>query len=189
MNPTTRIIGRRWIGFLAALWMAGSLAACGAAQPTPTPIPTPTPTATPTPTLRPPVDPSNEESAAGATQFVISEREINDQLQRALANQEGLPVSKLSVNLEPGLLKASGQLTLGFLNSDVILSVRLNVADGRIVPEVAEILLNGQPAPALLSEQVDAFIQPLIEEVSRADYSFFVESVDITEDEIRVYGR
>uniref|UniRef100_A0A7C1J8A7 DUF2993 domain-containing protein n=1 Tax=Caldilinea aerophila TaxID=133453 RepID=A0A7C1J8A7_9CHLR len=189
MNSTARLSHRRCLGFLAALWVAWSLAACGAPQPTPTPVPTPTPTATPTPTPQPSVSTSASVAAAGATQIIITEQQINEQLQSALASQEALPISDLSVNLQPGLFTATGQLTLGFLNSDVKLSVRLNTADGKVVPEVVEILLNDRPAPALLRAQVDAFIQPLIEEISRADYGFFVESVEVTEDEIRVYGR
>ncbi|MCS6828554.1 MAG: DUF2993 domain-containing protein [Caldilinea sp.] len=189
MNSTFLTYSRRWNIALATLLLTLSLTACGGPQPTPTPAPTPTPTVTPTPTPTPQPAVGAAEIPAGATQIVITEQQINDQLQSALAGQQGLPISDLAVNLEPGLLTATGKVTLGFLSSDVEVSVRLNAVDGKIAPEVVDILLDGRPAPAILKGQIDAFIQPLIEEASRMDYGFFVESVEVTENEIRVYSR
>ncbi|GIV69878.1 LmeA family phospholipid-binding protein [Caldilinea sp.] len=189
MNATFFIHRRQWSIALAALLLTLSLTACGGPQPTPTPAPTPTPTVTPTPTPTPQPADGAAVLPAGAAQIVITEQQINDQLQSALAGQQGLPISDLAVNLKPGVLAATGKVTLGFLNADVEVSVRLNAVDGKIAPEVVDILLDGRPAPAMLKGQVDAFLQPLIEEASRTDYGFFVESVEVTENEIRVYSR
>lgn len=186
---------RMWLLPLIAFILAFSLAACGGApEPTPMPTPTPTPTATPTPVPTPTPEAVSAVGAAttagiGATEIVVNEQQINEQLQAALGAQQDLPVTNVAVSLEPGLIVGTGKLALGFINSDVKVSVRLNAVNGKVIPEVVEILLDGNPVPAMLKGQIDSLTRPYIEEASSADYGFYVESVEITDNELRIVGR
>lgn len=185
---------RTWLLPLIAFILAFSLAACGAPEPTPMPTPTPTPTATPTPAPTPTPEAVSAVGAAttagvGATEIVVNEQQINEQLQAALGAQQDLPVTNVAVSLEPGLIVGTGKLALGFINSDVKVSVRLNAVNGKVIPEVVEILLDGNPVPAMLKGQIDSLTRPYIEEASSADYGFYVESVEITDNELRIVGR
>lgn len=195
MYPNQRQSMRTWLLPLIAFILAFSLAACGGApEPTPMPTPTPTPTATPTPVPTPTPEAVSAVGAAttagvGATEIVVNEQQINEQLQAALGAQQDLPVTNVAVSLEPGLIVGTGKLALGFINSDVKVSVRLNAVNGKVIPEVVEILLDGNPVPAMLKGQIDSLTRPYIEEASSADYGFYVESVEITDNELRIVGR
>lgn len=184
-----------WLLSLMILVLAFSLAACGGSEPAPTPTPTPLPTATPTPTPVPTPTPETAvaapaaAAAAAGNGVVVTEQQINDMLQESLASQQDLPVTDVVVNLEPGQIVGTGKLALGFLNSDVRLVVRLSAVNGTIVPEVVAIELDGSPVPAMLKGQVDSMIQPFIEQTSSADYGFYVESVEITDTELRIVAR
>lgn len=183
-------------GGVAILIFSLSLAACGG-SPEPTPTPTPLPTATPTPTPAPTPTPKPAVSASGAVgaataggvEIVTTEQQLNEMLQTALATQQELPLSDVTVRLDPGQIVGAGRLALGFLNANVQLSLGLSAVDGKVIPTNIEILLDGKPVPALLQSQVDAMTAPLIEEASRADYGFYVESVEITDDAIRISGK
>lgn len=183
-------------GGVAILIFSLSLAACGG-RPEPTPTPTPLPTATPTPTPAPTPTPKpavSESGAVGAAtadgvEIVTTEQQLNEMLQTALATQQDLPLSDVTVRLDPGQIVGAGRLALGFLNANVQLSLGLSAVDGKVIPTNIEILLDGKPVPALLQSQVDAMTAPLIEEASRADYGFYVESVEITDDAIRISGK
>jgi hypothetical protein len=120
---------------------------------------------------------------------VTTEQQLNAMLQTALADQQDLPISDVSVRLDPGVIVGSGKLALGFFNAAVQLSLGLNAVDGKVIPTNIEILLDGKPVPAMLQSQVDAMTAPLIEEASQADYGFYVESVEITDDAIRIVGQ
>ena len=67
--------------------------------------------------------------------------------------------------------------------------MRLDAVDGKVVPADIKILLDGKPVPAMLQSQVDAMTAPLIEEASSVDYGFYVESIEITDEEIRIVGK
>lgn len=182
--------------FLATLLLILGLAACGGSPeptPTPTPLPTatPTPTPAPTPTPKPAADESGAVDAAttGGVEIVTTEAQLNELLQTALATQQDLPISDVTVRLDPGQIVGSGRLALGFFNANIQLSLGLSAVEGKVVPTNIEILLDGKPAPALLQGQIDAMTAPIIEEASRADYGFYVESVEITDDAIRISGR
>lgn len=183
----------RWRPAVAAAFLVLSVTACGGrAEPTPTPTPVPTATPTPAPTPTPTPSAAAGEAAAAArsgSEIVTTEQQLNEMLQQSLASQQDLPISELIVDLKPGLITGSGKLALGFLNADAALSLRLNAVEGKVIPEIVEILLNGEPAPAMLQGQVDALITPLIEQASSADYGFYVESVEITDTEIRISAR
>ncbi len=193
---------RRIGGAVVVLLLALSLAACGgnpAAAPTSTPVPTatftptpaPTPTSTPIPTAEAAGvgdDVGVAAAAADGGALVATEQQINDMLQTALAEQQDLPISDVTVRLDPGRIVGSGKLALGFFNAAIQLSLGLSAVDGKVIPTGIEILLDGKPVPALLQGQIDAMTAPIIEEASRADYGFYVESVEITADEIRIAG-
>jgi hypothetical protein len=189
----TPLIKRISVAIVTSL-LALSLAACGGnAEPTPTPAPTATPTPAPTPTPTPaPATVAGADAAAApgdGVEIVTTEQQINDMLQQTLAEQQDLPISDVTVRLDPGVIVGNGKLALGFFNAAVQLSLRLDAVDGKVVPADIKILLDGKPVPAMLQSQVDAMTAPLIEEASSVDYGFYVESIEITDEEIRIVGK
>jgi len=190
MTEQSALLARRASALFLVILLAFALAACGgSAEPTPTLQPTATPTPIPTPTPTPAPEPAATEAAvspAGAGGYVVTEQQINDMLQEAIAGQQDLPVSDLTVDLQPDLIVGTGKVALGFINAAFQLSLRVEAVDGKVVPEVAEILLDGKPVAPFLKGQIDNMTAPFIEQASSADYGFYVESVTITDDEIRI---
>ena len=185
------LLARRASALFVVILLAFALAACGgSAEPTPTPQPTATPTPIPTPTPTPAPAPDATDAAVApasdASGYVVTEQQINDMLQEAIADQPDLPVSDLTVDLQPDLIVGTGKVALGFFNAAFQLSLRVEAVDGKVVPEVAEILLDGKPVAPFLQGQIDNMTAPFIEQASSADYGFYVESVTITDDEIRI---
>ena len=191
MTEQSALLARRASALFLVILLAFALAACGgSAEPTPTPQPTATPTPIPTPTPTPAPEPDATEAAVAPAGvdggYVVTEQQINDMLQEAIAGQQDLPVSDLTVDLQPDLIVGTGKVALGFINAAFQLSLRVEAVDGKVVPEVAEILLDGKPVAPFLKGQIDNMTAPFIEQASSADYGFYVESVTITDDEIRI---
>ncbi len=187
-------LARRLSAPLLAVLLAAGLAACGgSAAPTPTPAPTATPTPTPLPTPTPVPQPASTEPAVapagGVGEYVVTEQQINDMLQEAIAGQQDLPVSDLAVDLQPDLIVGTGKVVLGFFNAAFQLSLRLEAVDGKVIPDVVEILLDGKPVAPFLQGQIDNMTAPFIEQASSADYGFYVESVTITDNDLRIAGQ
>ena len=169
------LLARRASALFVVILLAFALAACGgSAEPTPTPAPAPDATD------------AAVAPASDASGYVVTEQQINDMLQEAIADQPDLPVSDLTVDLQPDLIVGTGKVALGFFNAAFQLSLRVEAVDGKVVPEVAEILLDGKPVAPFLQGQIDNMTAPFIEQASSADYGFYVESVTITDDEIRI---
>ncbi len=191
MTEQSALLARRASALFLVILLAFALAACGgSAEPTPTPQPTATPTPIPTPTPTPAPEPDATEAAVAPAGvdggYVVTEQQINDMLQEAIAGQQDLPVSDLTVDLQPDLIVGTGKVALGFINAAFQLSLRVEAVDGKVMPEVAEILLDGKPVAPFLKGQIDNMTAPFIEQASSADYGFYVESVTITDDEIRI---
>ena len=194
MNQQPVSLVRRLSAPLLAVLLAAGLAACGgSAAPTPTPAPTATPTPTPLPTPTPVPQSATAEPAVapagGVGEYVVTEQQINDMLQEAIAGQQDLPVSDLVVDLQPDLIVGTGKVALGFFNAAFQLSLRVEAIDGKVIPEVVEILLDGKPVAPFLQGQIDNLTAPYIEQASSADYGFYVESVTISDNEIQVTGQ
>lgn len=194
MSGQPALLARRASALFVVIVLSFALAACGgSAEPTPTPQPTATPTPIPTPTPTPAPQPAATDAAVAPAGvdggYVVSEQQINDMLQEAIAGQQDLPVSDLTVDLQPDLIVGTGKVALGFINAAFQLSLRVEAVDGKVVPEVAEILLDGKPVAPFLKGQIDNMTAPFIEQASSADYGFYVESVTITDDEIRIAGQ
>lgn len=188
------VLARRASAVFVVILLAFTLVACGGgAEPTPTPLPTATPTPVPTPTPTPAPLPDATEAAvapAGSTAgYVVTEQQINDMLQEAIAGQQDLPISDLAVDLQPDLIIGTGRVALGFFNAAFQLSLRLEAVDGKVIPEVVEILLDGKPVAPFLQGQIDNLTAPYIEQASSADYGFYVESVTITDTDLRITGQ
>ena len=78
---------------------------------------------------------------------------------------------------------------MGFINAAVEISLSLSAVDGKLEPQLVDVQLDGQPVPAFLQGQVDSFTTPYLEEARDADLGFYVESVEVTDNELRVTGR
>jgi len=128
-------------------------------------------------------------TASEAVGYAVTEQQINAMLQEALASQQDLPVSDVTVDLKPDLIVGTGKVALGFFNAAFQISLRVEAVAGKVVPEVIEILLDGKPVAPFLQGQIDTLLAPFIEQASNADYGFYVERVTITDGEIRITGQ
>ncbi len=160
------------------------------ATPSPTPSPTPTPTRTPTPV---------PESAGGADEpmslsgqpfrMTLTESEVNELAQEALATQANVPVSDVTVRLEDGQIVAGGRVRVAFLTVNAELTGIVPVKNGKPAPEIVEIKVNGQPISGVLRTQIMNMITPYLEQLAQADLAVNVEDVQITPGRIQVVGQ
>jgi hypothetical protein len=120
---------------------------------------------------------------------VFTETELNELLQDALAERPDVPVSSLSLRLEPDLIVVSADARAGFLTLNVEIDATLTIEEGRPIPEIVEIRAAGQPLTGFLRTQIDRMIAPYLEEWLQTDTSIFVEDVEIEEGQMRIVGR
>lgn len=162
--------------------------------PTPTPTSRPTSTATPTritaptatSTLRPTSTPTEEVLRYRLT---LTEKEVNELVQKGLAAQPSVPVSHVYVRLEPGQITASGRARLGFFTLDVKAVATVTVEDGKPVPQIVEIRAGGQPLTGFLRAQTENLLRPYLQQWLQAETNVYVEEVDIQEGQISITGR
>lgn len=164
--------------------------------PTPTATPSPTPSPTPTPTRTPTPAPTSSDlegegtSLSGeAFKMTLTEKEINELAQDALATQSNVPVSDVSVRLEDGQVVARGRVRVAFLTLNAELIAIVPVENGKPAPEIVGIKVNGQPISGVLRTQIMNMITPYLDRLAQADLAVDVEDVQITPGRIRVVGR
>lgn len=122
-------------------------------------------------------------------ELVLTEAELNQLLQDALAKQPDVPASNLYVALEPGLIVASGRAKVGFFTLDVEIAATVTVDDGKPMPEIVEIRAAGQPLSSFWQDQVVNMVNPYLEPWLQAEMNVYVEEVDIQEGQIRIGWR
>ncbi len=194
--PTLSTHLTHWRALMLAVLLLAGITACGGdvtAAPKPTPTATRTakllPTATPQP--RPTAKPAAPQAtpAAGATTVVVTEQQIDALLDNALAGQENLPLTDTAVRLDPGVIVGTGRVKMGFLNAKLELHLQLSADDGKLEPKLVQVLMDGKPAPAFVKNQIDSLAAPYLAQARAADPGFYVETVTITGDEVRIVGK
>jgi hypothetical protein len=172
---------------------------------TPTPLPTATLTLMPTPTFPPVIveTPADSDAALAATatpvasgpqsgdpyELVLSEAQINESTQQALAQQPNVPISNVYVRLEPGQLIAGGKALLGLFTFDVQAAATVSVQDGAAIPQITEIWVGGQPATGIVRTQLLNMLQPYLNQLTEADLPVTIDSVDITKGQMVITGQ
>lgn len=166
--------------------------------PTPTPLPTATPTSTPLPTATPtpvvvvptPI-PTATPAATGRFLWVIGEQQLDEAVARALANGEtnGLSFRNPRVDLQPGQIVVNGQVIVAVLPIPIQVIVVVRVIDGRAVPTIASVRLAHREAGEPIRQAVEALMAPYLSQLIAAGQNVWVETVTITETDIRVEGR
>ncbi|MDH7486066.1 MAG: hypothetical protein QHJ81_07285 [Anaerolineae bacterium] len=162
---------------------------------TPTPAPTSTPTATATPTraITPTATATPQPTPAPTGvlpyRLTLTEKEVNELVQKGLAMQPNVPVSHVYVRLEPGQIAASGKARLGFFTLDVEAVATLTVEDGKPIPQIVEIRAGGQPLTGFLRAQAENLLRPYLQQWLQAETNVYVEEVDIQKGRMSITGR
>lgn len=162
--------------------------------PTPTAIPTATPMASRTATPRQ-TELATRASSPTPTrtparvELVLTEAQVNDLAERALAGRSDLPVSGVRIYLERDRVVATGRARLGFFSTDVEVVATIAAKDGKAVPEIVSIRAGGQPLTGFLRAQVEGMLTPYLEQWLRTETGVYVEEVQVEEDRIRILGR
>lgn len=120
--------------------------------------------------------------------LTLSEKEVNELVQKGLAMQPGVPVSHVYVRLETGQITVSGRARLGFFTLDVEAVATLTVEDGKPIPQIVEIRAGGQPLTGFLRAQAENLLRPYLQQWLQAETNIYVEEVVIEEGQISVTG-
>jgi hypothetical protein len=121
--------------------------------------------------------------------LTLTEAEVNELVQDALALQPGVPVSNVMVRFERDLITASGRARAGFLTLNMEIDATITVQGGTAIPEIVEIRAGGQRLTGFLRAQVDNMIAPYLQQWLQMDTGIIVEEVEIGEDSIQITGR
>lgn len=121
--------------------------------------------------------------------MTLTEREVNELAQEALATQSNVPISNVRVRLEDKQIVASGQVRLAFFAVNVELTGVVPVKDGKPAPEIVDIKVNGQPLSGPLRSQLMSMITPYLDQLAQAELVVEIEDVQVTPGQIRIVGR
>jgi hypothetical protein len=165
--------------------------------PTPPPTSTPTPRPTATPTPRPTATPtalSDAQTTAGSAEdagrftAVITEQQVNALARQALSQQQDISISNVRVDLKPGRIIFSGRVVLAILPVDIEIIASITAVDGKPVPQIVSVKAGGNEVGGFLRQQVDSLLEPYLTMLAETDLNVYIDSVTITEDEIRLQG-
>lgn len=156
---------------------------------TPSPTPTPRPTRTPTPATSSDLEEEPASLSGQAFEMTLTEQEVNELAQDALATQSNVPISDPRVRLEEGQMVASGQVQVGFFNVNVELTGIVPVENGKPAPEIVGIKVNGQPISGLLRTQLMNMITPYLNQLAQADLAVDFEEFEFTPSRVHITGQ
>ncbi len=159
-------------------------------SPTHTPSPRPTYTPTPTPQLLTAL-PEEEEDVPFPEPYVLvlSEGDMNQLVQRGLSTQADIPLTGVSVDLQPGQIVIRGQVRIGFIPVGMEMVVKIPVVNSRPVPEIQAIRVGGRDLGEPLRSSILNLVTPYLDQLAQADLKVDLETVTITDEEIRLVGR
>lgn len=95
------------------------------------------------------------------------------------AASNNVPVDNLQVDMQPGQIMVSGRTRLSFFQVQVAGIVTITVEDGRPVPHIETILVNGQPVTGLVTDQIMNMVQPYLDQYAQTDLGVQVKSIQI----------
>ncbi|MCO6452395.1 MAG: hypothetical protein J5I90_16570 [Caldilineales bacterium] len=146
-----------------------------AVTPTAMKRPTRTPTRTPTPDPR--------------FSVAISEADLNKSVRDAIAQNASLNVDNVNIDLRPGVFVATGRAVLGFFPVNLELHAKVGVKNGKAVPEITDVIVNGSPAAGFVRNQVINMISPYLGQMTDLGEDVIVEKVEVKDKELAISGR
>ncbi len=151
------------------------------------------PTRPASPTLRPPTrtpTPSATVRPSPARlRIEMTETQLNKLVRDAIAKDPNTPVRSISIDTKAGKVVITAVARLGFFNVNLEITVVVDVRNGRATPVIQEILVNGRPATGFLRQQVEAALQPYLNQIADISKDMYVESVKISESGLTIDGR
>lgn len=138
--------------------------------------PTPTPSATPRP-------------SPARVHLDLTEAQLNKSVRDAIARDPNTPVRSIGIDTKPGKVVITAQARIGFFAVNLEITVVVDVRNGKATPAVQEIKVNGSPATGFLRQQVEAALQPYLNQIADVSKNMYVESVKITESGLSIDGR
>lgn len=147
-----------------------------------------TPTATrrlPTATRRPPT----RTPTPARLRIEMTEAQLNKSVRDAIAKDPNTRVRSISIDTKPGKVVITAQARLGFFNVNLEITVVVEVRNGKATPVIQEVKVNGGPAASLIRQQVEAALQPYLNQIADISKDMYVESVTISESGLRIEGR
>jgi len=160
--------------------------------------PTRVATVTPPPVrLRPPTPPAPSIPAAPSASdrfvWVLGEDQLQEAVTKATAtgngNEGGLTLSNPRVDLQPGQIVIHGRITTALFPLPVQLILTASVSNGQAVPTLAAVRVGNREAGEAIRRPLEAWLRPYLTALLAANQDVFVETVTITETELRIEGR
>lgn len=119
----------------------------------------------------------------------MTETQLNKLVRDAIAKDPNTPVRSISIDTKAGKVVITAVARLGFFNVNLEITVVVDVRNGRATPVIQEILVNGRPAAGILRQQVEAALQPYLNQIADISKEMYVESVKISESGLTIDGR
>lgn len=119
----------------------------------------------------------------------MTEAQLNKSVRDAIAKDPNTPVRSINIDTRPGRVAITAQARLGFFNVNLEISVVVDVRNGRATPVIQEIKVNGSPAAGFIRQQVEAALQPYLNQIADISKDIYVESVKITDSSLKIEGR
>lgn len=119
----------------------------------------------------------------------MTEAQLNKSVRDAIAKDPKTPVRSISIDTKPGKVVITAQARLGFFNVNLEITVVVEVRNGKATPVIQEVKVNGGPAAGLIRQQVEAALQPYLNQIADISKDIYVESVTISESGLRIEGR
>jgi len=122
-------------------------------------------------------------------ELILTEQEITELAQKGVASQPDAPVSDVYVRLEPGQVIAGGKTRVGVITLNVEVVAEVIIQDGKPIPEIVDIRVDGNPLPGPLRAYLLDMMTPYLESWTQANLAVYVEDVEITRGQVRIVGR
>lgn len=119
----------------------------------------------------------------------MTEAQLNKSVREAIAKDPSTPVRSISIDTQSGKVVINAQARLGFFNVNIEITVVVEVRNGKATPVIQEIKVNGSPATGFVRQQVEAVVQPYLNQIADISKNVYVESVTITEGGLKIQGR
>jgi hypothetical protein len=125
--------------------------------------------------------------------WVVREAELNEAVVKALADagpgSAGLSLRDPRVDLQPGQIVVHARVTVALFPVPLQVIITVPVRDGQAMPTVAAVRLANREAGEPIRQAVEALLAPYLAQLVATGQGVFVETVTITETEIRIEGR
>ncbi|MCX7853705.1 MAG: hypothetical protein N2383_13130, partial [Caldilineales bacterium] len=93
------------------------------------------------------------------------------------------------IDLQPGQIVVNGRVTVAVFPVPIQVIIVVPVRDGQATPTIAAVRLGPRDAGEPIRRAVEALLAPHLAQLVAVGQGVFVETVTITETEIRIEGR